>query len=168
MIKIIIMGCHNPFRWYRPMAYLQVLIRLFQGLKYPKKYARNNHIAIKRVDTNEVWESLKQGFVKRPFSVFQSKDDRRDTSDSFVVEIPQADWDYIESCEGKKYDFANTLVHQPIFFLTGKWKGRVALSQNKLQCAEVAAKILGMPNAVTACPASVIKYLYENGYIKVK
>ena len=60
------------------------------------------------------------------------------------------------------YDFASLLIWQPIYILTGKWKGRTEdRADDRFYCSEYVAWVLGLENWWECSPDLVYKALQK-------
>jgi hypothetical protein len=147
---------HIPFRWYDLRSYLSWAIRFFTSSHW-------NHTAVlyKLDHVILVVEAMSKGVVATEFERW--KKDHKDYSYEIYRTHQVEPKLTLEISFGKKYDFWSTLFYQVFYVLTGRWFGPIGKqSEKKVNCSELAALYLKIPNAYAANPEKIYQYLVEN------
>jgi len=139
---------HRYWRWYQPVSYLSVLIRLFT-----KSYWNHTAVGVVLGDTRLVHcvlDANQNGVVLEPWDIWVKK------YGSKKYEITPSNKEINESdllkYVGRGYDFLSVFIWQPIYILTGKWLGKTGIdASDKTYCTEIYSFVHGLkdPERIT-------------------
>lgn len=147
---------HIPFRWYDLRSYLSWIIRKVTKSKW-------NHTAVlyKLDHVVLVVEALSKGVIATGFQRWEKKHVGYSYKIFRTKRVEPKKT--LEFSFGKKYDFWSTIFYQVIYILTKRWLGRIdKQSETKVNCSELAALYLEMPNAYAASPEDIFRFLKSN------
>ena len=136
---------HRYWRWYQPISYLSVLIRLFT-----KSYW--NHTAVGVVLNGHDWvlDANQNGVVLDPWDVWINKYGVKKYA--ITPSNKEIETGALLKYVGRPYDFLSVFIWQPIYILTGKWLGKTGIdASEKTYCTEIYSFVHGLkdPERIT-------------------
>lgn len=153
--KIVV---HNPFCWHKPMSWIAWIIRKATGSHW-------NHAALLISDyvyeaqtevvrhTFDEWMAIAPDREYQLIPVFKSYETKEYAT---FVNTSLASFQIRQRAEaqlGKKYNYINTCIWQPIYLLTGRWIGRTAeWAYDRFECFQFVDYCLGFATAYKSNP----------------